>query len=68
MAELKQNLKYKYKRQLSSLAVIINEWDPFCLIDNGAPKDEFDQEVAQILSKLKSNSQLEDTLAKLTSS
>ena len=50
---MNHDLKTEYKRQHQELTKIINEWDPYGLLDGGAPSDEFAHEVSKILTELK---------------
>ena len=36
----------------NELKVLINAWDPYGLIDEGAPTDEFESEITKILAGL----------------
>ena len=49
-----------YKKIFDELKTLINQIDPYSLIKEGAPKDEFDQEVARILTGLPKCSSSED--------
>lgn len=63
---MNKDLKKKYKREFFELREIINKWDPYSLVEEGAPKDEFEAEIAVILAKLKGRSSV-DEIAKLVS-
>jgi len=38
----------EYDLALDVIGKVINEWDPYCLLEGGAPKDEFDAEILQL--------------------
>jgi len=44
----KKELKEKYKTLFAIVKEAVDEWDPYGLLKMGAPKDEFESEVAQI--------------------
>jgi hypothetical protein len=48
----KHKISKQRETQNQELSIIINNWDPYGLIAGGAPKDEFESEVAQILDQL----------------
>ena len=37
-----------YDLALDVIGKVVNEWDPYCLLEGGAPKDEFDAEIRQL--------------------
>jgi hypothetical protein len=39
-------------RAVQVVRTVINEWDPYGLLKIGCPKDEFDSEVASIVSQI----------------
>jgi hypothetical protein len=41
----------EYDRVLTVVRKVIHEWDPYLLIGNGAPLNEFDQEIAQLTAQ-----------------
>ena len=41
-----------YDRALSIMHEALREWDPYSLIEGGAPCDEFDSEAAQLVSRI----------------
>jgi hypothetical protein len=43
-----------YKRASEIVGRIIRAWDPYCLIAEGAPTDEFDGEIAKITARIPS--------------
>ena len=45
--------KKKYKQMLSIVKVVIDRWDPYGLLDGGAPEDEFENEIALVVAKVK---------------
>lgn len=47
-----KELKKQYKHHFKELRAIINEWDPYSLIAEGAPVDEFESEVGEVLAGL----------------
>ena len=48
----KKELKMQYFDLFKHVSEIINEWDPYSLLETGAPSDEFDPEVASIISRI----------------
>ena len=49
-----------YKKAIEIIGRIIRAWDPYCLISEGAPSDEFDSEIAKITTKAPSFSSSSD--------
>ncbi len=45
--------KSDYKKAFDLVTSVINEWDPYYLIKQGCPNDEFDAEVGDILPRIK---------------
>jgi len=45
-------MKQSYREMIECITAVINEWDPYDLVRDGAPDDEFSQEVAQIAAKV----------------
>jgi len=43
-----------YEKAIEIIGGIIRAWDPYCLIQEGAPADEFDGEIAKITSRVPS--------------
>ena len=43
-----------YEKAIEIIGGIIRAWDPYCLIAEGAPSDEFDGEIAKITAKVPS--------------
>lgn len=41
-----------YKEIIEVVTTVVNEWDPYDLINAGAPENEFVHEVAQIAAKI----------------
>ncbi len=41
--------KEDYKRAVDAVGNVINAWDPYCLLRCGAPEDEFDPEVRDVV-------------------
>ncbi len=41
-----------YERALLTIGEIIRAWDPYDLIAEGAPQDEFDAEIAQLTTQI----------------
>jgi len=37
-----------YERTLASIGEVIRSWDPYALVREGAPQDEFDAEIAKL--------------------
>ncbi len=58
----KKALREKFERQFSGLKKIYIKHDPFALVENGAPENEHDSEIAKILSGLKSAKSESDTV------
>ena len=46
---MSKELNLKYKKMSSGLKQIINSWDPYKLIEEGAPDDEFEAEISKVL-------------------
>jgi hypothetical protein len=44
--------KAAYKRALEVVGSVIREWDPYALIAGGAPADEFDSEIAAVVTQI----------------
>ena len=44
--------KKEYNRAIQVVGTVINQWDPYGLLEAGAPPDEFDPEVAAIVRNL----------------
>ena len=42
----------EYKKAIEIIGGVIRTWDPYCLIGEGAPADEFDGEIAKIAVKV----------------
>jgi hypothetical protein len=43
-----------YEKAIEIIGRIIRAWDPYSLISEGAPSDEFDSEIAKIAAKVPS--------------
>lgn len=41
-----------YEKALEEVRRVIHEWDPYRLLACGAPKDEFDREIAAVVRQL----------------
>jgi Domain of unknown function (DUF1871) len=41
-----------YKQAFDAVRTVIHEWDPYGLIQGGAPADEFDGEIASIVGQI----------------
>ena len=46
------NTKQEYKRAFEVVREVVHAWDPYCLIAHGAPRDEFDHEVACVVAQI----------------
>jgi hypothetical protein len=44
--------KAEYHELLALVARVVAEWDPYALLDSGAPRDEFAHEVALIAAQV----------------
>lgn len=44
--------KAAYKRALEVVGAVVREWDPYGLIAGGAPADEFDSEIAAVVTQI----------------
>ncbi len=44
--------KATYKRALEVVGSVVREWDPYGLLAGGAPADEFDSEIAAVVTQL----------------
>ena len=42
--------RYDYKEAVRITGMVIRKWDPMNLIHEGAPEDEFDQEIAKVVA------------------
>lgn len=42
----------EYDRALQVVGTVIRAWDPYCLLASGSPKDEFDAEIARVVTKI----------------
>jgi len=40
-----------YERAVAVVRGVLHEWDPYALLAGGAPADEFDHEVAQLVAR-----------------
>lgn len=45
-------LKNSYREIVEIVTTVINEWDPYDLINGGAPDNEFTHEIAQVVAKI----------------
>jgi hypothetical protein len=41
-----------YKRALDVVRSVINKWDPYSLLASGCPNDEFDAEIASLVTQI----------------
>jgi hypothetical protein len=44
--------KAAYMRALEVVGAVVQEWDPYGLIAGGAPADEFDSEIAAVVTQI----------------
>lgn len=44
--------KADYKLALQVVGAVVREWDPYSLLSGGCPDDEFDAEIASIVSEI----------------
>ena len=44
--------KADYKRALQVVGAVVREWDPYSLLAGGCPADEFDSEIASVVSQV----------------
>jgi uncharacterized protein DUF1871 len=44
------NTREDYEKALAVIGDVIRSWDPYSLIEGGAPRNEFDSEVAQLVT------------------
>jgi hypothetical protein len=47
-----RKLKKDYKNLFLIVKAVIHRWDPYSLLAMGAPEDEFDSEIASVVSQL----------------
>jgi hypothetical protein len=47
-SEARDSGKQRYQELLALITRVIAEWDPYALFAGGAPRDEFDAEIARI--------------------
>ena len=61
---MKQNLNNKadYNQALNAVKEVIHAWDPYGLLAGGAPSDEFDPEIAKLVTKVRTISTEEDAV------
>jgi hypothetical protein len=43
-----------YQRALKIVGEVVRAWDPYSLLENGAPSDEFDPEIALLVARIAS--------------
>lgn len=48
-----KTLKHDYQETVHIIMKALNEWDPYELIEAGAPENEFTEEATQIAAKIK---------------
>ena len=41
-----------YERAIAVTAAVLREWDPYCLLEDGAPLDEFEGEIAKVVAQI----------------
>lgn len=41
-----------YEKALVIVCSVVRAWDPYCLLEGGAPSDEFDAEIAQLVTHI----------------
>ena len=46
-------MENNYKVLFDAVKCVIDAWDPMALLKSGAPKDEYESEVAQIVARAK---------------
>lgn len=44
--------KAEYRELLATVARVVADWDPYALLENGAPPDEFAHEVALVAAQV----------------
>lgn len=59
-----KTLKNNFKTTIKIITKIVNEWDPYCLLESGAPIDEFSSEINSIACQIKPNQTI-DELSKI---
>jgi hypothetical protein len=42
----------KYQQMRDVTATVIRSWDPYGLLNGGAPRDELDQEIASLVAQI----------------
>ena len=52
MANNHKQLKKEYQGLVAVVAKVIKEWDPYALLEGGAPDDEFDSEVSLVVAQV----------------
>ena len=57
---MSKELKELYLLQKNELIKILNQWDPYALVSQGAPEDELKPEAALILSQLNKTQSIEE--------
>ena len=60
----------EYDRTITLVRNVVYEWDPYMLIDTGAPSDEWDREIAFIVAevpRIKSPEDATDTVSRVFS-
>jgi hypothetical protein len=43
-----------YEQALEIIGNVVRAWDPYCLIAEGAPPDQFDSEIAKVIARIPS--------------
>jgi hypothetical protein len=67
----RRSKKQQYDELFALVAAVINEWDPYALLSAGAPRHEFDAEVAMVVaqvSRIKSATDSADVISRVFSS
>jgi hypothetical protein len=55
MPSSQKTQKAEYRELLAIVARVVAEWDPYALLDSGAPRDEFAHEVALVAAQVPRN-------------
>lgn len=66
----KKALKHEYREVVQLVEQALNDWDPYCLIEGGAPEDEFAEEATRIaasLDKIKTPAELAQVISDIFS-
>ncbi len=58
--------KKSFKKAESVVANVVNDWDPYCLLEQGCPEDDFVFEISMVVGQI-DNIKSEETAAEVIS-